>query len=174
MYKKGVKTMKKEDKTTPVKQEFNHLWSGIANTKENRDKITKLNTMARESNSMHRYRIKYRRPKAGTSGYWGGGCAKDDAQVFSVYLRASARYDIQMNQLRMERYQERQDERLKYDRLKNKYNSLILKSVVDELLENVQELSYAVEQNVNPNDLIRSLRSVGGTLLEDLNERLEK
>ena len=79
-----------------------------------------------------------------------------------------------MNQLRMEGYQERQDERLKYDRLRDKYNALVLKSVVDELLENVQELSYAVEQNVNPNDLIKSLRSVGGTLLEDLNERLEK
>ena len=165
--------MQNEDKKTPVKQEFNHLVSGIPNTKENRDKITNLNNMARESNSMHRYRIKYRRPKAGTSGYWGGGCAKDDAQVFSVYLRASARYDIQMNQQRMERYQERQDERLKYDRLRDKYNALVLKSVVAELLDNVQELSYAVEQNVNPNDLIKSLRSVGGTLLEDLNDKLE-
>ena len=84
--------MKKEDKITPVKQEFNHLWSGIANTKENRDKITKLNTMARESNSMHRYRIKYRRPKEGTRGYMGGSCAKDDAQVFSVYLKLSLQY----------------------------------------------------------------------------------
>ena len=156
-----------------MKYEHNHLVKGIPNTKENREKVAELNKLAQNSNSMHRLRIKYRKPKNDARGYYGGSCAKDDAQVFSVYLKASARYDIQMNQQRTERYQERQDERLKYDRLRNKYNALILKSVVDELLENVQELSYAVEQNVNPNDLIRSLRSVGGTLLEDLNDKLE-
>ena len=62
-----------------MKYEHNHMIKGVPNTQENRDKVSEFNKLARKSNSMHRIRIKYRKPKNGARRYYGGSCAKDDA-----------------------------------------------------------------------------------------------
>ena len=86
-----------------MKQEHNHLVKGIPNTEENREKVAELNKMARQSNSMHRLRIKYRKPKNKT-GYYGGSCPKDDAQIFSLYLKKTEKQEKHEQEYRRKQY----------------------------------------------------------------------
>ena len=172
-------------------QEYNHIARNIPNTKANRDQIKELNKLAKKSESMHRFKIKYKRPfpvseKPDSQGWYpGGGCRKEDAQYFSVYI------DITQNQ--QERIMEHQhherereikqeekkklniiDIKEKYDLLKDKYNKLVLKEIVNDLLNDVKEIQIALDNNININELIRS---IGGVILDTdilLNETIEQ
>ena len=140
---------------------------------------------------MHRFKIKYKRPlpvsvKPDSMGWYaGGGCRKEDAQFFSVYI------DITQNQ--QERIMEHQhherereikqeekekfniiDIKEKYNLLKEKYNKLVLKEIVNDLLNDVKEIQGALDNNININELIRS---IGGVILDTdilLNETIEQ
>ena len=103
-----------------MKQEHNHLVKGIPNTEENREKVADFNKLARQSNSMHRLRIKYRKPKNKT-GYHGGSCPKDDAKIFSLYLRKTEKQAKLEDESRRRRWKAESEFRTKYQNLQTKY-----------------------------------------------------
>ena len=155
-----------------MKQEHNHLVKGIPNTKENREKVAELNKLARQSNSMHRLRIKYRKPKNKT-GYYGGSCPKDDAQIFSLYLRKTEKQEKLDNEYRRKRGAIENEWRYKYQALQSKYNSMMLKPLLQGLVDNVEELQYAVDKGEYWNNIVHSLKGIAEGITEDIDNKLE-
>jgi len=156
-----------------MKQEHNHIVKGIPNTQENRDKVSEFNKLARQSNSMHRLRIKYRKPKNDARGYYGGSCAKDDAQMFSLYLRKTEKQQKLEQEYRTERYNKMHEYRLKYEGLQQKYNALMLKPILQGLVDNIEELQYALEKGNNWWHIVNSLNGVVKGVDEDITNNLE-
>ena len=66
----------------------NHLFH-LDNTKENRQLIKDLNKNMKEHNSLHSFRIKYRKPKPGHKYGYGGSLKQENALMFAVYLKGS-------------------------------------------------------------------------------------
>jgi len=159
-----------------MKQEHNHLAKEIPNTKENLEKVAEFNKLARKSNSMHRLRIKYRKPKKGSPSakYYGdGSCPKGDAQCFSLYLKKTAKQEKLESEFRRKRWAIENDWRIKYQNLQTKYNTMMLKPLLQGLVDNVEELQYAVEKGQYPNNIIRSLKGIAEGITEDINNKLE-
>ena len=156
-----------------MKYENNHIVKGIPNTQENRDKVSEFNKLARQSNSMHRLRIKYRKPKEGKRGYMGGSCAKDDAQCFSLYLRKTEKQGVLEQEYRTERYKKMHEYRLKYEKLQSKYNAIMLKPILQGLMDNVEELQYALEKGNHWFNIVNSLKGISQGINEDINNELE-
>ena len=132
-----------------MKQEHNHLAKAIPNTKENRDKVAEFNKLARKSNSMHRLKIKYRKPKKGSPSakYHGDGSVpKNDAQWFSLYLKKTAKQEKLENEYHRKRWAVEKEWRDKYQALQSKYNTVMLKPLLQGLVDNVEELQYAVDK----------------------------
>ena len=158
------------------KQEHNHLAKEIPNTEENLEKVAEFNKLARKSNSMHRLRIKYRKPKKGSpsEGYYGdGSCPKDDAQCFSLYLRKTAKQEKLENEYRRKRWAIEDDWRIKYQALQSKYNSMMLKPLLQGLVDNVEELQYAVEKGQYWGNIVHSLKGIAQGIGEDIDNKLE-
>ena len=158
------------------KQEHNHLAKGIPNTKEKRKWVAELNNIMKESNSMHRLRIKYRKPKAGSpsEGYYGdGSCPKDDAQCFSLYLRKTAKQEKLDNEYHRKRWAIEKDWRDKYLALQSKHNSMMLKPLLQGLVDNVEELQYAVDKGEYWNNIVNSLKGIAEGITEDIDSKLE-
>ena len=155
-----------------MKQEHNHLVKGIPNTEENREKVADFNKLARQSNSMHRLRIKYRKPNNKT-GYHGGSCPKDDAQIFSLYLRKTEKQEKLDNEYRRKRWAIENDWRDKYQALQSKYNSMMLKPLLQGLVDNVEELQYAVDKGEYFNNIVNSLKVIAEGITEDIDNKLE-
>ena len=156
-----------------MNQEHNHMVKGIPNTQENRDKVSEFNKLARKSNSMHRIRIKYRKPKEGRLGYMGGSCAKDDAQCFSLYLRKTEKQEKLEQEYRTKQYNHTHEYRLKYERLQSKYNAIMLKPILQGLVDNIEELQYALEKGNNWWNIVNSLKGISQGINEDINNELE-
>ena len=159
-----------------MKQEHNHLVKGIPTTKENRDKVTDFNKLARQSDSMHRLRIKYRKPKKGSpsDGYYGdGSCPKDDAQIFSLYLKYTDKQVKIQNEYHRKRWAIENDWRDKYQKLQSKYNSMMLKPLLQGLVDNVEELQYAVDKGEYWNNIVHSLKGIAEGITEDIDNKLE-
>ena len=155
-----------------MKQEHNHVIKGIPNTKEKRDWVAGLNKKMKESNSMHRLRIKYRKPKNKT-GYYGGSCPKDDAQIFSLYLRKTEKQAKLDNESNRRRWKADNEFRTKYQNLQTKYNSMMLKPLLQGLVDNVEELQYAVDKGEYWNNIVHSLKGISEGITEDINNKLE-
>ena len=155
-----------------MKQEHNHLVKGIPNTEENREKVADFNKLARKSNSMHRLRIKYRKPKNKT-GYYGGSCPKDDAQIFSLYLKKTEKQEKHEQEYRRKQYNHIHEYRIKYEKLQSKYNSMMLKPLLQGLVDNVEELQYAVEKGEYWNNIVNSLKGIAEGITEDIDNKLE-
>ena len=158
-------------------QEHNHVIKGIPNTKEKRDWVADLNKKMKESNSMHRLRIKYRKPKKGSpsEGHYGDGCVpKDDAQCFSIYLRKTAKQEKLEDGQRRERWKKETDYRHKYQNLQSKYNSMMLKPILQGLVDNVEELQYAVDKGQYWGNIVNSLKGIAEGIDEDINDKLEQ
>ena len=153
-------------------QEHNHVIKGIPNTKEKRDWVAGLNKKMKESNSMHRLRIKYRKPKNG-KGYYGGSCPKDDAQIFSLYLKYTAKQEKLHNEYSRKRWEADNEYRTKYQNLQSKYNALVLKPLLQGLVDNVEELQYAVDKGEYWNNIVHSLKGISEGITEDINNKLE-
>ena len=64
----------------------NHLVRNIPNTEENRKFIKKVNKMSKESDSIWKLFIKYRKPKEGFHYGSGGSLKCKNANAFSVYI----------------------------------------------------------------------------------------
>ena len=154
-------------------QEYNHVLKGIPNTQENRDKVAEFNKMARQSNSMHRIRIKYRKPKNGENGYYGGSCAKDDAQCFSLYLRKTEKQQKLDQEYRSKQFDRIHEYRLKYEKLQSKYNAMMLKPILQGLVDNIEELQYALEKGNHWFNIVNSLKGISQGINEDINNELE-
>ena len=99
--------------------------------------------------------------------------AKDNAQCFSLYLDTTENE----KKIREEHYRKRyniiSEWRTKYEKLQSKYNAMMLKPLLQELLDNVQELQYASEKGVYWNNIVHSLKGISGGIMEDLNNKLE-
>ena len=159
-----------------MKQEHNHLAKEIPNTEENRNKVAEFNKLARKSNSMHRLRMKYRKPKKGSKyeGYYGDGSVpKDDAQCFSLYLRKTAKQEKLDNEYHRKRWAVEREWRDKYQALQSKYNSMMLKPLLAGLVDNVEELQYAVDKGEYWNNIVHSLKGIAEGITEDINNKLE-
>ena len=152
--------------------EQNHLAKEIPNTEENLEKVAEFNKLARKSNSMHRLRIKYRKPKNKT-GYYGGSCPKDDAQIFSLYLKYTDKQVKIQNEYHRKRWAIENDWRDKYQTLQSKYNSMMLKPLLQGLVDNVEELQYAVDKGEYWNNIVNSLKGIAEGITEDINNKLE-
>ena len=159
-----------------MKQEHNHLAKAIPNTKENLEKVAEFNKLARKSNSMHRLRIKYRKPKKGSPSarYHGdGSCPKGDAQCFSLYLKKTAKQEKIENEYHRKRWAIEREWRDKYLALQSKYNSMMLKPLLQGLVDNVEELQYAVDKGEYWNNIVHSLKGISEGITEDINNKLE-
>jgi len=156
-----------------IKQEHNHLISKIENTQKNRDMVSELNNKMKESNSMHRLRIKYRSPKEGTYGYYGGSCAKDDAQCFSLYLKKTPQQESLENEQWREKWERESEYKRKYEKLQQKYNSMMLKPLLQGLVDNIEELQYAVDKGHHWSSIVDSLNGVVSGVNEDITNDLE-
>ena len=71
----------------------NHLMSSIPNNFLTRWLVKKANQRMAKSNSFYRLRIRYRKAKVGRATMW-GDVSKDNAKLFSLYLRAVGSYEI--------------------------------------------------------------------------------
>jgi hypothetical protein len=159
-----------------MKQEHNHLAKEIPNTEENREKVAEFNKLARKSNSMHRLKIKYRKPKkdSPSAKYYGDGSVpKDDAQCFSLYLKKTAKQEKLENEYRRKRYNHTHEYRVKYEKLQSKYNAVMLKPLLQGLVDNVEELQYAVDKGEYWNNIVNSLKGIAEGITEDINNKLE-
>ena len=157
-------------------QEYNHVVKGIPNTQENRDKVSEFNKMARQSNSMHRLRIKYRKPKKGSryEGYhYDGSVPKDCASLFSIYLKKTEKQEKLEQEYRTKEYERIHEYRIKYDKLQSKYNAVMLKPLLQGLMDNVEELQYALEKGNHWFNIVNSLKGISQGITEDINNRLE-
>ena len=159
-----------------MKQEHNHLAKAIPNTEENREKVAEFNKLARKSNSMHRLKIKYRKPKKGSPSakYYGdGSCPKDDAQCFSLYLKYTTKQEKLVNKRNRKRWKAETEWRFKYQALQSKYNAMMLKPLLQGLVDNVEELQYAVDKGEYWNNIVHSLKGIAEGITEDINNKLE-
>ena len=116
------------------------------------------------------------KPKKGSPSakYYGdGSCPKDDAQCFSLYLRKTTKQEKLESEFRRKRWAIENDWRVKYQALQTKYNTMMLKPLLQGLVDNVEELQYAVEKGQYPNNIIHSLKGIAEGITEDINNKLE-
>tara|TARA_Y100000593_G_C4191800_1_gene277284 strand:- start:124 stop:663 length:540 start_codon:yes stop_codon:yes gene_type:complete len=73
----------------------NHLVSNVPNNEKNRKFIKDVNKMAKNSKSIWRLKIRYRKPKEGHNYSYGGSLKRDNANAFSVYIEDSRPYQDQ-------------------------------------------------------------------------------
>ena len=69
------------------KYKYGHLVSNVPNTQENRDFIKKINKMSKESKSIYKLYIRYRKPKDGFHYGSHGSLKRENANAFSVYIQ---------------------------------------------------------------------------------------
>ena len=85
----------------------NHLVSNVPNVEEFRDFVKQINKMAKDSNSIWRLSIKYRKPKKGHKYGYGGNLKCENADAFSIYVHDRRPYrDIPANQYRSKLWEE--------------------------------------------------------------------
>ena len=68
------------------KTKHQHLVRNVPNTKDNRAFIKQVNKMSKESDSIWKLFIKYRKPKKGFKYGSGGSLKRENANAFSVYI----------------------------------------------------------------------------------------
>jgi len=172
-------------------QEFNHVVREIPNTKENRDKIKELNKMAKKSESIHRFKIKYRRPlpksvKPDSQGWYaGGGCRKEDARYFSVYLYKTESHQERVcehqhykREKEIEETRDLESTRLdmeiemqeKYDKLLDRYLDLRLNQMLKGYMGYIEELQVALDSNESKIEIIKSLMNVKNEIHWDIGD----
>ena len=85
----------------------NHLVSNIPNTEENRNFVKQVNKMSKDSDSIWRLGIRYRKPKEGHKYGYGGNLRCENANAFSIYVHDRRSYhQIPENQYRSKLWEE--------------------------------------------------------------------
>ena len=69
------------------KTKYSHLVRNIPNTKKNRDFVKNINKISKQSDSIYKLLIKYRKPKEGFKYGSGGSLKCENANAFSVYIQ---------------------------------------------------------------------------------------
>ena len=86
--------------TNPKYKNLNqHIVSNIPNVEEFRDFVKQINKMAKESNSIWKLGIRYRKPKEGHKYGYGGNLRCENANAFSVYINDRRPYREQPNNI---------------------------------------------------------------------------
>ena len=126
----------------------NHLVSNVPNVEEFRDFVKQINKMAKESNSIWKLGIRYRKPKEGHKYGYGGNLRCENANAFSVYIHDRRPYGDQPgNQYRTELWQENykleeENEKLKKELAfyKNPYNEWRVSEIEEAIFELKQNI----------------------------------
>ena len=121
----------------------NHLVSNVPNTEENRNFVKKVNKMSKDSDSIWRLGIRYRKPKEGHKYGYGGNLRCENANAFSIYVHDRRSYhQIPENQYRSKLWEdnrklEKENEILKKELAiyNNPYIDWSVSSIEDEIFE---------------------------------------
>ena len=117
------------------KTKYSHLVRNIPNTKENRDFVKNINKISKQSDSIYKLFIKYRKPKEGFKYGSGGSLKCENANAFSVYIQDRRPW----------REQPTSQIYARHDEIERKLNKKIA------LLEmNVEELEKEISKTKNP------------------------
>jgi|TARA_Y100000296_G_scaffold78093_1_gene100385 hypothetical protein len=151
----------------------NHLISNVPNTEKNREFVKDINKKTKESNSIWRLSIRYRKPKEGHKYGYGGNLKCENANAFSVYVHDRRSYSqIPENQYRSKLWEENrkleeENESLKKQLAiyKNPYIDWSISSINDEIFEVKESI---VERYLESDDGLKD-----DTLKEKYNELME-
>ena len=77
------------------------------------------------------------------------------------------------NEYNRKRWAIEKDWRDKYLALQSKYNSMMLKPLLQGLVDNVEELQYAVDKGEYWSNIVHSLKGIAEGITEDINNKLE-
>ena len=152
-------------------KQHEHLVKDIPNNEKNRNFISELNELAKDSNSKYRYRIRYRKPVNGYRDGYSDGCVpRDDASCFSVYLVDKTPYKDTYEFRMHERYSTEYDElNRKYKSLLNKHNNMIFNNIINELKVKIDNLEYD-KNNMDNKTMHSELKRISNNILIDLDD----
>ena len=125
------------------KTKYSHLVRNIPNTKKNRDFVKNINKISKQSDSIYKLLIKYRKPKEGFKYGSGGSLKCENANAFSVYIedrrpwREQPTSQIYARHDEIERKLNKKIRRLEKELaiVKNPYMDWANSSIVDEIFE---------------------------------------
>ena len=152
---------------------YNHLVSDVPNVEEFRDFVKMVNKMAKQSNSIWKLGIRYRKPKEGHKYGYGGNLKCENANAFSIYVHDRRPYSqIPENQYRGKLWEENrlleeENERLKKELAiyNNPYIDWSISSIEDEIFEVKDSI---VERYIESDDGLKD-----DTLKNKYNELME-
>ena len=160
----------------------NHLVSNVPNTEENRKFIKEVNKMSKNSDSIWKLGIRYRKPKKGHKYGYGGNLKCENANAFSVYIHDRRSYgEIPENQYRSKLWEdirvlEKENEKLKKQLAiyNNPYIDWSISSINDEIFE-VKEciVDGYIEDTLSEKVYIDNHSPAAGTLKEKYNLLME-
>ena len=160
----------------------NHLVSNVPNTEENRKFIKEVNKMSKNSDSIWKLGIRYRKPKKGHKYGYGGNLKCENANAFSVYIHDRRAYNkIPANQYRSKLWEdirvlEKENEKLKKQLAiyNNPYIDWSISSINDEIFE-VKEciVDGYIEDTLSEKVYIDNHSLAAGTLKEKYNLLME-
>ena len=139
-----------------------HLVSNIENTEENRNYVKSINKRAKESQSVYRLYIRYRKPIDGEKYGWGGSLKKENAKAFSIYIQDKTPYDqtgyykLRDKYFKLERENELLEKKIAI--LENPYMHWSLEEIDDELFD------------VKEDCIERFVEAIGGNGEEDIED----
>ena len=150
-----------------------HLVRNVPNTEDNRKFIKKVNKMSKNSDSIWKLFIKYRKPKEGHKYGYGGSLKCENASAFSVYIDDRRPYgERPENQYRYQLWEENRKLEEENKKLKrqlaiysNPYIDWSISSIEDEIFEVKESI---VERYLESDDGLKD-----DTLKEKYNELLE-
>ena len=120
-----------------------HLVRNVPNTEDNRKFVKKVNKMSKDSDSIWRLGIRYRKPKEGHKYGYGGNLRCENANAFSIYVHDRRSYhQIPENQYRSKLWEENRLLEEENEKLKrqlaiysNPYIDWSVSSIEDEIFE---------------------------------------
>tara|TARA_Y100000310_G_scaffold20812_1_gene20170 strand:+ start:272 stop:775 length:504 start_codon:yes stop_codon:yes gene_type:complete len=152
---------------------YQHLISDVPNVEEFRDFVKQVNKMAKQSNSIWKLGIRYRKPKKGHKYGYGGNLKCENASAFSVYVHDRRPYSqVPANQYRSALWEENRKLEEKNERLKKKL-AIYSNPYIDWTISNIEDEIYEVKEAI----IERYLESDDGlkddTLKEKYNQLME-
>ena len=93
--------------------------------------------------------------------------------MFSIYLKKTAKQEKLEQEHRSREYTRRNEYMIKYEKLQSKYNALKLKPLLQGLMDNVEELQYALEKGNHWFNIVNSLKGISQGITEDIKNELE-
>ena len=89
------------------------------------------------------------------------------------YVRKTEKQEVLEQEYRTKQYNHMHEYRLKYEKLQSKYNALMLKPILQGLVDNIEELQYALEKGNNWWSIVNYLTGVVKGVDEDITNKLE-